>query len=242
MSTIGRVLHACCPTRVFAVFFVVAISSMAAVLSEGPNSDTTTSADTAAKPDSAKPAAAPKGICLNCGPGDNPPTVPIAPVAGTFGSGTQTVTVDWCDDNGPAAAPRADHAHGVDITTEFTYVTVTPSSCGDEEKSVGTITLHAGANSIRSPNKGWRRPIRQCVGNLYVYAVSHRDARFGRPDGLCQGCGHRGVHSQEPDGWFEDVYALPTCPTGWTCMGAPGSVTLNAGVSTDVTCLIYSGQ
>lgn len=175
----------------------------------------------------------PEGVCLNCGPGDEPPSVGISPGTGTFGAPTQTVTVDWCDDNALAAVTRQITVNGVNVTSQFTYTTVTPSSCGDREKSVGTVTLHAGTNTIAASIKdghaqlgsdGATYTLTQLVivtpdsGTRTSYATVRDTAAFTVKNPTAGSL----------------TYTLSTsCPTGWTC-SVPASLPVAAGVSSIV--------
>ncbi|HEV2178956.1 MAG TPA: hypothetical protein VGR59_01480, partial [Gemmatimonadaceae bacterium] len=59
------------------------------------------------------------------------------------------MSIDWCDDSALAASTRIIMLNGTNVTSQFTYVHVTPvAPCGDEAQSAGTVTLNAGANTL----------------------------------------------------------------------------------------------
>ncbi len=232
MSTIGRVLHACRPTHVFAVSCIVALISAAATPpARAQSSDTTAKRDTTAAADSAAPAVAnPQGICLTCGPGDNPPVVTITPATGTFGTAAQTVTIDWCDDHALASTTRDITFNGADVTSHFTYVTVTPTSCGDEAKSVGTVTLQTGANTLAAR-------IQDGAAQLGSSTVTYTFTPLVvvTPDsapltGYAKVADTAVFTVKNPTATSGTYTLSTTCPTGWAC-AAPSSVSLAGGAS-----------
>ncbi|HEX5180123.1 MAG TPA: hypothetical protein VFW04_12385, partial [Gemmatimonadaceae bacterium] len=190
--------------------------------------------DTTTRPDSAAPAVStPNGICLTCGPGDTPPTVDIEPPTSTFGASLQTVTIDWCDDNALAASSRSITFNGATVTSQFSYVNVTPSRCGDEAKSVGTVTLLAGTNTLSAQ-------IRDGAGHLTTATVTYT---FTQLVAVTPDAGTRTSYATVRDTVVFGVknttassatYTLSaTCPTGWTCT-APASVSVAAGATSNV--------
>ncbi|MGH7649885.1 MAG: RHS repeat-associated core domain-containing protein, partial [Gemmatimonadaceae bacterium] len=172
----------------------------------------------------------PQGVCLNCGPGDEPPSVGISPGTGTFGGPTQTVTVDWCDDIALSASTRAITVNGVNVTSQFTYATVTPSPCGDEEKSVGTVTLQQGTNTIAASIKDGHAQLGSAseTYTLTQLVIVTPDSGTGTSYATVRDTAAFTVKNPTAGSL---TYTLSTsCPTGWTC-SAPASLTVAAGVS-----------
>jgi RHS repeat-associated protein len=220
------------------VFIVAMVSMVATPLVTAQSSDTTTRADTVAKPDSAAPAASPQGICLTCGPGDNPPTVTITPSTGTLGTASQTVTVDWCDDNSLAATTRQITFNGANVTSQFTYANVTPTSCGQEAKSVGTVTLNLGANTLAAQIKDGAAQLGS-ASVTYTFTPLVVVTPDSSPLTGYAKIPDTAVFTVKNATASSATYTLSSsCPTGWNCT-APASVALAGNASTNVN-LLYS--
>ncbi|MGH7647526.1 MAG: hypothetical protein ACREND_05380 [Gemmatimonadaceae bacterium] len=190
--------------------------------------------DTTAQPDSAAPAvASPQGVCLTCGPGDTPPTVQITPATGTLGTASQTVTVDWCDDNALVPSTRQITFNGTNVTSQFTYTTVSPTSCGDEAKSVGTVTLNLGTNTLAAQIKDGAVQLGSS-SVTYTFTPLVVVTPDSSPLTAYATLADTATFTVKNPTATSATYTLSTtCPTGWNC-SAPASVPLSANASTNV--------
>jgi RHS repeat-associated protein len=191
--------------------------------------------DTTTVPDSAvHPGASPQGICISCGPGNTPPSVSITPSGGTVGSAVQTFTIDWCDDSSLAPTTRSVTLNGASVTSAFNYTNVSPPTCGGSEgKSVGTVTLRSGANTIIAQIKdGSAKLGADTVSITFTQLVSVTPDSGTRTSYAT--IRDTSVFTVKNTSAGSLTYTLSTtCTTGWTC-SAPASVTVAAGVSNPV--------
>lgn len=84
----------------------------------------------------------------NIGGGDKtPPVVLISPSGPTVSSPSVSVTITWCDNLSLDMESHRVFLNGADITSSFTYQTITMIGCGAAAKSVGTVYLRQGQQS-----------------------------------------------------------------------------------------------
>lgn len=84
----------------------------------------------------------------NIGGGDKtPPVVLISPSGPTVSSPSVSVTITWCDNLSLDMGSHRVFLNGADITSSFTYQTITMIGCGAAAKSVGTAYLRQGQQS-----------------------------------------------------------------------------------------------
>src|SRR6185312_6886447 len=199
--------------------------------------DTTSTPDTSVKRDSTAHAATPNGICLTCGPNDSPPSVTITPSTSTFGSSTQTNTIDWCDDNALAASTRQITFNGVSVTSQFTYTDVVSSRCGDGATSVGSVTLKSGTNTFVAQIKDGAAQLGS-DNVTYTFTQLVSVTPDAAPLTGYAKMSDTAAFTVKNTTSTSASYTLSTaCPTGWSCTGPPAAVTLNAGLSTQVKVL-----
>jgi RHS repeat-associated protein len=74
--------------------------------------------------------------------------VSIAPGSGTFNTGSQSVTIDWCGHANLAAATRQIVLNGTNVTASFSYSTSIQTGCSSHASSTGTVTLAIGSNTL----------------------------------------------------------------------------------------------
>jgi len=198
-------------------------------------------ADTTVAPDSVQPGGIPNGICISCK--GTPPTVTITPGTSTFGSASQSVTIDWCDDSSLAATTRSITLNGTNVTSQFTYVTVAPPTCGggSEAKSVGTVTLRSGANTFIAQIKDGSAQLGADTVT-YTFTQLVTVTPDSAPLTGYAKLADTAAFTVKNTTSGSLTYTLTTaCPTGWGCAVSPASLTLNGGASSQVN-VTYSPQ
>ena len=76
----------------------------------------------------------------------DPPVIAAHPAAASVSPAT--IIIDWCDDDALVSASRSVDLNGTAVTASFTYDVVADPACGAAARSVGTITLQSGQNTI----------------------------------------------------------------------------------------------
>lgn len=228
MRAIGPNLGAWRPVRASVVVALLTAAALGldALATPAQSPDTTT------KPDTARPAiAAPQGGCISCGPTDNPPIVTITPTTGSFGTATQTITIDWCDDFGLLGTTRHITVNGLDVTAQFTYVLPSPKPCAASMHSVGTVTLQPGTNSVAAniEDSGAQLGSRTASYTYTALVVVTPDS--AALTGYAHVTDTATFTVRNPTASAETFTLSTTCPTGWGCAGAPASLPVSAGAS-----------
>jgi RHS repeat-associated protein len=93
-----------------------------------------------------------------------PPTATFAPASGSVVGSTVTVTITWCATSG--SLNLSSHKvllNGSNITTQFSTNTTSVFGCTSAVRSIGTITLFAGSNSLVSMITDGTGALRQSV-------------------------------------------------------------------------------
>ena len=86
-------------------------------------------------------------VIPNIGGGDKTPPVVIISPSGTVSSPGVAVSITWCDNVSLDIASHHVWLNGVDITSSFSYQTITMIGCGAAGKSLGTAYLRQGQQS-----------------------------------------------------------------------------------------------
>jgi RHS repeat-associated protein len=161
--------------------------------------------------------------CPLC-PDEEPPEViislsPSAPYSGSSATKTVTATVVWCDQNSLNQNTWMITLNGVDVSGNFSYQNHTQSGCAVAKRSVGSINLVHGTNTVYGE-------IRDNASNLGsgsvfpVYTQTHRAPDWGLDP-------HNGENVSTALcalNCFDGVYTYTT--PAYVSMDTPRSVTL----------------
>lgn len=94
-----------------------------------------------------QPASPAPGSIPNIGGGDKtPPVVIIAPGTGTDTVARLPVSITWCDNLSLDAPSKHITIDGANVTSSFSYQTITKIGCGAAAVSNGTVTLRPGTS------------------------------------------------------------------------------------------------